>query len=742
MSELDYNKLFLFLKNNEWEDFKSYFNKIIKSNEIIDLNLRDDTNEYLLYYAILFNKLDLVKLLVENGAKIDIIDSEDRGILYLSIKYGYDKITEYLLEKNKDIIGINILDIKDRRKKIPLHYAIQKKKINIINKLLEHGSNPNISDIDGYNALHLSIFTRDIEIVKILIKHIGNINSRCLSGETSLHLAVNLRLTDIALLLIESGININIQDYNHEFNVLHYVATINQIQILKILLNKNININAQDVFGNTPLHYAFIEENYNIVSELIKYDNLNYNLWNINGKIPLHIYFENYSNNNDEFLEKLIEKSNISIKDYNGNSCLFYIINLDLWKKFSHILINKKINIFSENKSGIKLIDLIKDKDRDEFINIVTKSYYNRLKLKPDLFEKEWENICSREFDKPIKLNKKNIESKKGLDDECYDIIKKNLLENLNKFKSGEKICNLSSYPLTKNKLCIEISEGEPLSLCTFTGNTLDVLLGLIYLLKKHNNVCSTLTTDFIENQDIYDFYKSIGILMNNRSEFLNFEIVWVNFKLYLVDDFITKVKNCINSNAKYIIIPLGIELKEGSHANYIIYDVSRNIIERFEPHGSTIPPGLNYNPELLDKILYSRFKEINENIIYLKPSDYLPKISFQLLDILENKKKKIGDPGGFCALWAIWYVDMRILYNEVEPAKLVKKLIKSIKENNISVKNMIRNYAANVIKERDEILNSAKLDINDWINDDYNDSQINIIINNIKEKIINIKKN
>ena len=84
----------------------------------------------------------------------------------------------------------------------------------------------------------------------------------------------------------------------------------------------------------------------------------------------------------------------------------------------------------------------------------------------------------------------------------------------------------------------------------------------------------------------------------------------------------------------------------------------------------------------------------------------------------------------------------MRITYSNFEPAILVKKLIQSIKENNISIKNMIRNYAANVIKERDEILNSAKLDINDWINDDYNDSQINIIINNIKEKIVNIRKN
>lgn len=737
MNEIDYNKLFILLKNNEWEEFKNYLNNLINEHKIIDLNLRDDTNEYLLYYAILYNRIELVKLLVENGAKIDIIDSEDRSIMYLCIKYGYDKIIEYLLEKNKDNIGINMLDIKDRKKKIPLHYAIQKKNINIINKLLEYGSNPNLTDIDGYNSLHLSIFTRNIDIVNILIKYIGNINAKCFTGETALHISVNLRLINIAKLLIESDININIQDYNHEFSVLHYVSTINQLELLTILLKKNININLQDIFGNTALHYAFIEENYNIVSELIKNTNLNFNLWNINGKIPLHIYFENYSSNNDEFLDVLIEKSNLSIKDYNGNSCLFYIINLDLWKKYKNLLINKKINIFSMNKSNIMLIDLIKEKDLDEFLDLVVESYLNRLKLKPNLFQNEWENICSIEFNKEIKLNKKNIKNQQELNDECTKIIKKNILENLNKIKSGEKVCNLNSFPTTKNKLCIKLNEGEPLSLCTFTGNTIDVLLGLIYLLKKHKNTCSVLTTDFIENKDLYDFYKSIGILMNNRSEFLNFEIVWINLKLYLIDNFIKKIKNCIESGAKFIIIPLGIELKEGSHANYIIYDVSQNIIERFEPHGSTSPPGLNYNPELLDKILYSRFKEINDDITYLKPSDYLPKISFQLLDILESKNKKIGDPGGFCALWAIWYVDMRITYDNIHPSKLVKQLIKSIKESNLSVKNMIRNYAINIIKDRDEILKFAKLDINDWINDDYNNSQLDIIISKIKEKIV-----
>jgi ankyrin repeat protein len=742
----DYISLFKLLKDHAWENFKKLLNN---SDQDIDINMRDEQNEYLLTYAILFNKIDIIELLIEKGAKIDIVDNEERSILYICIKYGYIDTIKYFINKNKESIGINILDIRDRLQKIPLHYAIQKKNLDVIKILLEAGSNSNIYENNGYNALHLAIFTRNIDICKLVIKYIGNINARCNTGETALHIACNLRIIEISKLLIENDININIPDTVHEFTALHYIATTNQIELFKyIIKKKEIDINAQDVFGNTGLHYAIIEENYPIVYEIIKLDNVNFNLWNIDGKIALHLFLENYDDRNEDILKVLIEKSNLSLRDNYGNNSLFYLINLNMWKKYKDILEHKKIDLYAMNKNNIMMIDIINEKDREEFFDIVVKSYLNRLKLNPELWPKEWENICSREFKldetetkEMKKILKKQINSKEDLDKECYKITKKNIMDNLQQIKEGKIDCQLTSYPLTKNKVCIKLSEGENLSICTFTGNTLDVLLGLIYLLEKHPNTCSTLSSDFIENKNIYDFYKSIGILMNSRSEFLNFEIVWINNKLYLIENFFNKIKKCIDAKSKFIIIPLGIEMKEGSHANYIIYDVDKKIIERFEPHGSTTPPGLNYNPELLDTILYSRFKELDKDITYLKPKNYLPKIGFQLLDIFETKKKKIGDPGGFCALWTIWYVDMRLTYPEIPPQALVTKLIKNIRINNISVKNMIRNYAINVIKNRDEILNSAKLDINNWINDEYTDNDLDVIIDKIKEKISNLKK-
>jgi len=258
-------------------------------------------------------------------------------------------------------------------------------------------------------------------------------------------------------------------------------------------------------------------------------------------------------------------------------------------------------------------------------------------------------------------------------------------------------------------------------------------------LLKKHKSACSTLSTEFYSNENLQNFYKSIGIMMGSRGDFLNFEIVWVHQKLYLVDDFYDRIKDCINGGAEFIIIPLGIEMKAGSHANYIIYDIKANTVERFEPHGSSTPPGLNYEPTILDELIESRFKTFNESIKYYAPKDYEPKVGFQLLDIFETNRKKIGDPGGFCALWAIWYVDMRLTYKNINCNELTKILIKSIKTQNISVKNLIRNYATNIISMRDELFKKVNLDINLWLNDMFTDIQIEKFIELIQNEITQI---
>jgi hypothetical protein len=81
----------------------------------------------------------------------------------------------------------------------------------------------------------------------------------------------------------------------------------------------------------------------------------------------------------------------------------------------------------------------------------------------------------------------------------------------------------------------------------------------------------------------------------------------------------------------------------------------------------------------------------------------------------------------------------MRLLYKNFDRKKLVSVLIKNIKSQNISFKNMIRNYSNDIVTIRDNILNKSKMDINDWINDQYTNEQINSVLKCFTSEIINL---
>lgn len=748
-----YQQLFHLLKNHKYDDFNAIFKTVDTSDILFDINIRDDQHNYLLTYAVILNQPSIVRLLIENGAKIDIVDKYDRSILVIPITYSYDEILEILLEKNKDNIGISITDIKDKNLRIPLHYAIEVQNINAIKLLLQYGSNPNIIDKDGLNSLHLAVKSRSLTICEIIVSSIGDINSKYNTGESALHISCNLQLVDISRLLIKNGINVNSQDYFHEITALHYSVLLNNKELIALLLKNNADPNIQDIYGNTALHYCIIENNFEIFLMLTQSSNtkniINLNLWNIDGEIPLHLVLKKSDESITDYLDIMIEKSNLSLQDNEGNTCLHYLIQLDMWKEYKSFLIKKRLDIFSVNSKKIMPIDIVKSAEREQFIDTIVESYLYRLKSANELWYNEWENICSKSFEKITEnefkeISDKNIQSSSvNFDKSCKSLIKKKIMDLINKIKSGKEVtCIEKSFPMKRAITCVSISEGSKNDHCTFTGSTLDILVGLLYLLKKHKNTCASLTKNFSQNKDLCGFYKSIGILMNTKCEFLNFEIVWVHQRLYLMEGFYDQFKKCLSKNKQFIIIPVGIEMREGSHAGYLIYDSATKEVERFEPHGATTPPGLYYNPKLLDEILEARFKTIDDEIKYITPKDYLPGVGFQLMDIGENKKRRIGDPIGFCALWCIWYVDMRITYKEINRKELVKILLKVIRSQNISFRNMIRNYGKFITNARDKILKSSEMDINDWLNDQYTDIQINSVMNQLNEEIELVGKN
>jgi ankyrin repeat protein len=689
---MNVSELFNLIKNQKWNNIKS----ILKNkNNNIDVNIRDNNKNYLMHYAILYNNIEITELLLENNAKIDIIDIDGRCILYYPVKYNYYDMLSLLLIYNKKNIGVSIIDIVDKDGNTPLHYSIFFTNIDMVKLLLKNNADVNIKNNRGYNALHMAIYVKNIELCKIILNYNIYIDAVTNTGETPLHLATTFQLYDICELLLINGVDPNINDFDNELTSIIYSVVLNDIKLFKLLLKYNASLILQDIYGNSALHYIIIEDNIELFKIAIEYD-INPNIYNINSKIPIHIALELLNKNTLYYVTHLIEKSDVNVQNNHGNTIMHLLSISDLWKdkQIQAALLKKNINIFIKNANNLLAIEFIDNADKNNFLNLISKIYQNQLKNNKNKFY-------------------------------SIDNIKQNIIDNNISYLHTET----SIIQLNNNDKCVKYT--------TFVGIALDIMSGLLFLLQKYNNICCILQTNYQDHPQLEEYYKSMGKINNNKKNYINFELLWSFHKLFYPLNFEENIKKCIKkSKYNFIIIPLGIEIFNNNHSNYLIYDISKNEIERFEPNGTHNPNKLNYNFKLLDVLLKNKFSEIN-NIKYIPPIDFLPRIGFQILDAVEkHTHQNIGDPGGFCAVWSIWYVDMRLKYNTIHRKELVESIIKLVKINNISFKNMIRTYSKTITTYRDDILKHANIDINNWIGDNLPDDKIDIVNNKISNII------
>lgn len=688
-------RLFELIKEHKWDEFK----KILLEDKEADVNIRDENGNYLIQYITLFNKVEFVSILIERGSRLDIIDLEGRSLLYFPIKYDYINMLETLLKLDNQRVGISLVDIQDKENFIPLHYAVTFGNTKAANLLLKYNSNPNITDNDGNNSLHLSVITKKLDICKMILKYNINVNMRNKFGESPLHIACNYQLIEYAKILLESGADTNIKEYEIQLTPLMYAITLGNTELTNLLLKYKADVKEQDLNGNHCMHYSMIEGNHEIIHKILPmFDHLNDT--NVDGKTVAHIALErnNYNTNKlDNFLFKeILIKTNINIQDNDSNTILYLLVKNDIWKHYSDILATKKCNIYIGNQ-----LELIKKEDLSTFYDVVSRGYLYTLrdeKNKDVVWMNKWEMDC-----------------KTGDDKECLKKIKNFITKNR------------VSVPIKKRGYCIEIKTSDEIEFPTYTGRQIDIIFGLLYLQKKHSGqVCTSLTEDFIKNPELDKYYDSLGLVKSYKIEYLNFEVIWAYQKLFFPTNFDQTISTVLNNKCRFIIIPLGIELTNGSHANILIYDKNLNEIERFESYGSDYPYGFNYNPSQLDIQLERKFRQLIPNSKYIKPSVFLPKIGFQYLEsYIYQKKGKIGDPGGFCAAWSAWYADKRITHKDVDRTILVKKLIRKIRETDTSFRNLIRNYTGNITSLRDELFGKMNININDWKNENISDEDL-----------------
>jgi ankyrin repeat protein len=732
------NILFQFIKTNKEDQFLEYISNLNKNE--IDVNIRDDHGNYLIYFAIMMNNRKILLKLIEYNARLDVLDSEGYSILHYPIKFNYVEVIDILLEQDKKTVGISLVNIRDNKDSTPIFYAIKYRNRYALQELLSHGADTNYKNNEHINALHLAVLRKDATMVKMLAKYTNNLDTRTRKGSTALHYAANFQLTEIVSILLEKGSNPNINEIEYDFYPLFYSVVQNNLEITKLLIEYHANPNHQDYIGNTVLHYAIINNHLEILdyiikkfpikgkSDMIYVEDINSkkdindsyidpNIINIDGLSIVHLMLYNYKDQYDSYLDMVLMHSNLNYQDNAGNTILHLIAENNLWEKFSDKINMKKLNVFIRNKANKTIFDMVHLTYRDKFMDIVIKSYYNYLKKYHDGWLLEWQNKCSNET--------------------LTEINEAKCLKHIRNEINNEKI----SIPQKKDKKIITIEEGAVVEFSTFTGSLLDMISGFKYLTKKYPNATSLFHSNQGYSQELEAYNQSLGIHENPHQHIIHFEIRWIYQRLFLPPGFESIMTTIIKNNKyKYIIIPIGIILSNGYHSNCLFYDIENKSLERFEPHGSGYPTQFNYNPDFLDDILYKKISNLLSNIYgtniklkYYQPKNYLPKIGFQTFENTEiSINKNIGDPNGFCTLWCIWYLDYRLKYINENPKHIVKKLITQIKINNLSFRTVIRNYSKRVTDLRDEYLSKINKNINDYLNNKLTESDLKKLLTEI----------
>ncbi len=264
-----------------------------------------------------------------------------------------------------------------------------------------------------------------------------------------------------------------------------------------------------------------------------------------------------------------------------------------------------------------------------------------------------------------------------------------------------------------------------------FQARFTDIGIFSIYLSQKYNKPGSSLLMPIYKGTDVVPDWNDDMLLPDNMLYYNNnfpWIIIWNDEHNYWIhphlNDIINKAKNNKASKYQGAFSFISMRLPDGGlHAALMFYDFTRNKIQRFDPYGDT---------SVLDGQMDEIFKEKlakPTGMSYCGPDCYFPVSGFQTLSDENNSmNQKMGDFGGYCLAWSIWYIEHKMINLKVEPKDLIQKTINKFMKMNIKPMEYIRNYANFISKFRIEYLKKIGVPENMASNENLNNMYTSII--------------
>lgn len=653
-----------------------------------------NNNEYNRVHQLCFQgELDTIKTLLRdpnNYSMFAYSDPDGNTSLHLAIKMGHYEIADAIIDKlphlgnymnvfartplfelvdqpkmllrivNQHGDGLS-LDTIDYKGNSILKRVIPKVKERddtyhlIMNALLDHGANPNIPA--NSPPIISAVQAGSGPAVKTLLEHGVDVNAHNRKLESALGHAVYGRHRKIVKMLVDAGIDINYRGHEAKNNPIDYCLNSRDFATIGYLLENGYDINNTDYTLNTDAHRIIGSE---APSELVITSIMlgNMNAKDINGDTPLHILIQNHD-----------------------------------WNHFSEAFKMKPMNPLQKNKMGKMPLEYVPKNQRADFLRAILEGWSN--------------DPVSRRG------------ARCGTEKQCTGMLKK--LEKGNKIDNKVTMMN----PTTQN-------------FGRFSADYVNGSIYLVKLLEKHSNLFvpfqyyndSMYATD-TNDRCFITYREPIGdIVAELTNIYINFcfelapsLVVWVNKNIHYFHPRLRMalMKPLFADSVRFIYVKLSLVIgQQMTHANTILIDKETGTVERFEPYGRLkVPDSDIMDLEIarrLQSILGKWFAKRGLKMTYLCPDDFLPDVGFQTMgNDGDDRFRKLGDPGGYCLAWSLWWIESRINNPDLHPKELVDRLFKKILDKKIKKEdeddaqlvfnNYIRSYSHTLDKMKNEFM-------------------------------------